>query len=83
MKDTPTPETDAAAGTGNFANCVDIDFARKLERERNAILQASVADTRRMDWLESCAQSVTDSSGNQLRGDIREAIDACAGGETE
>lgn len=55
MRDTPTPETDAAAWTEtNWANaCVTAEFARKLERE--------LAEAR-----ATCSELVTDSNAITL-----------------
>ena len=53
MNNRPTPETDAVAEKINFG--VDIDFARKLERERDDykwqfhIAKGEIAEARKME----------------------------------
>lgn len=49
-----TPRSDAAHGTGRFANCVDVDFARELERE----IAAKQAEIDRL-MLEYCPDEMT------------------------
>jgi len=46
---TNTPETDAACGAGNFIHCVDDDFARKLERERDEARAKHAADVEELN----------------------------------
>lgn len=49
MNNTPTPETDAVAEKINFG--VDIDFARKLERERDEAMDANKKFREALEWI--------------------------------
>ena len=62
---TPTPRTDAACGTGNFIHCVDDDFARQLETERDEL------NERLIDWRDQSDEGLRLRCGELTSQEIR------------
>ena len=63
IEERPTPETESARGDGRWINCVDVDFARKLERERDELLV--VGDE--LLWALCPASMTTERQRNALK----------------